>query len=394
MSTTLGLAITSDRAGAVLVRRGVVKWSGVRLFDGAASRARVIAELVAACPRPRWSRTRVVSAIGPSGVQVKRLTGVPPGLNSKALGGIVGESAGRFFLKNGIPLETICTPADRDGTVWAAAYDASLSRDIERACHQTRWRLEALVPLAMVLRLATRDESVAWVDGDLRFQATYHDSALIQLRCERGAGADAPALPAPAPTVGDAGLKHAELLPAFAATLVRRGEPLALQRSQPLGTRPSRRQLRLAATTGILAFLCWWLTPGVVATVRAHRAERELSRLASRVRVDQRESTALDSVASSLREIAAFEARSRSMTLLLAEMTRALPDSCTIAQLQVVDSTGGSVVAMAPRAAGIVDALERVPAIVAPTIVGPVASQPLGGRSVERVSVSFRLTPR
>lgn len=78
------------------------------------------------------------------------------------------------------------------------------------------------------------------------------------------------------------------------------------------------------------------------------------------------------------------------MTLLLAELTRALPDSCIINQLQVVDSTGGNVVAMAPRAAGIVDALERVPIIAAPTIAGPVASETLGGRSLERVSVSFR----
>lgn len=393
MSATLGLAISSDRVSAVLVRRGVAKWSDVRPFGGAASRGLVIAQVIAACPRPRWSRRRVAVAIGPSGVQVKRLTDVPPGINSKALGGIVRESAGRFFLRNGIPLETMCAPADRDGTVWAAAYDASLSRDIERACHQARWRLEALVPLATVLRLATRDESVAWADGELFCQTTYRDSALIQVRCERATGVDTPALPSPASNVDDAGLNNADLLPAFAATLIRRGEPLALQRSHPLGTAPSRRQLRIAAASGVLAFLCWWLTPGIAATVRANNAQRELSRLASRARVDRRELATLDSATSSLRAVTEFGARARSMTLLLAEVTRALPDSCTIVQLQVVDSTGGNVVAMAPRAAGIVDALERVPMIAAPTIAGPVSSQALGGRSLERVSVAFRFIP-
>lgn len=393
MSATLGLAIWSDRVSAVLIRRGVAKWSDVRPFDGAASRSLVITQLVAACPRPRWSRSRVAVAIGPSGVQVKRLTDVPPGINPKALGGIVRESAGRFFLKNGIPLETTCAPARGDGTVWAAAYDASLIRDVERACHQARWRLDALVPLATVLRLAICDESVAWADGDLLFQATYRDATLFQFRCERMIGVDRPALPTPAPNVGDAGLKNADLLPAFAATLVRRGEPLALQRSQPLGRAPSRRQLHLAAASGVLAFMCWWLAPGISATVRANNAQRELSSLASRARVDRTDLVTLDSVTSSLRAGTAFEARARSMTLMLAEVTRALPDSCTIVQLQVVDSTGGNVVAMAPRAAQIVDALERVPLIAAPTIAGPVASQSLGGRSVERVSVAFRFIP-
>lgn len=393
MSAILGLAISSDRVSAVLVRRGVVTWSDVRSFGGPVSRAEVIGQVVAACPRPRWRRKRVVAAIGPSGVQVKRLADLPPEINPKALGGIVRESAGRFFLKNGVPLETTCAPIEADGTLWAAAFDTCVIGEVERACHQAMWRLQALVPLATVLRLATRDESVAWADGELLFRATYRDSALTQFRCERDTGVDAPSLPAPASAAASAGVTTADLLPAFAASLIRRDEPLALKRSQPLGTAPSRRQLRAAAAAGVLAFICWWLTPGVAATIRAHTAQRELSSLASRARVDRRESAALDSVTASLREVTEFEARARSMTLLLAEVTRALPDSCTIVQLQMVDSTGGSVVAMAPRAAGIVDALERVPVIAAPTIAGPVSSQSLGGRSLERVSVAFRFIP-
>jgi len=316
-------------------------------------------------------------------VQVKRLTDLPPSRDRKALRAIVRESPGRFFLKNGVPLETTCELLPDDGTIWAAAYDGELIDDIDRACRRARWRLQTLVPVAVALRLATREQSVGWQDGDLHLEVTYHGTALGQLRCAR----DAKDMLSNA--VADD--RRAHLLAAFGATQIARREPLAVQRSVLFNTRPSRTQLLVAAAFFALALLCWWLTPPFVSTIRAKNAQRALSHLASRVSADRRDAMALDTLTAKLRDIAAFEARTRSMSLLLAEITRALPDSCTITQLQVVDSTGGSLVALAPRAAEIVDALERVPLIVAPTIAGPVASQSLGGRSLERVSVAFRL---
>ena len=394
MIARLGLAISSDRVSAVLVRRGVAAWSEVRSLEGTMSRADVIAQVIGACPRPRFFPHRVIVAIGPSAVQVKQLHDVPLNVDHRALGAIVREGAGRFFLKNGKPLETTCAPTGPDGTVWAAAYDSSLISEIEQGCRKARWRLAAVVPVVTVLRLATRDESIAWADGELRFWAAYDDAKLTRVRYGHDESVDAPAVPAPSPAVIGAGIEKTTLLPAFAATQIRPDEPLALRRFHAFATAPTKRQLRIAALSSVLALGSWWLAPGVAATVHAHRAEQNLSRLAARVGVDRRELSALDSVTSELREVAGFQARTRSMTLLLAELTRALPDSCAIDQLQVIDSTGGNIVAMAPRAAGIVDALERVPVIEAPTIAGPVAGQTLGGRSVERVSVSFRFGPR
>ena len=394
VTARLGLAISSDRVSAVLVRRGAAIWSAMRSLDGAAPRGDLIAQLLAACPRPRWGRKRVIAAIGPSAVQVKQLHDLPASVNELALGAIVREGAGRFFLKNGKPLETTCAPAGQDNSVWAAAYDASLIGEIEHACRNARWRLGVVVPFVTVLRLATHDESVAWADGEQRFCATYDDTGLVRLRSGRSGGADVVPLPAPTPAVIGAGLEGADLLPAFAATLTGAREPLALKRLHPLATAPTRRQLWIAALSSMLALSSWWLAPGVSSTVRAHRAEQNLARLASRLRLDRRDQSKLDSVTMELRDVTAFERRARSMTLVLAELTRALPDSCTVNQLQVNDSTGGSIVAMAPRAAGIVDALERVPIISAPTIAGPVSAQTLGGRSLERVSVSFALGRR
>ena len=383
MTTTLGLAISSDRVSAVLTSRGSEKWADVRACDDSASRREVIARLLSECPRSRWVRRRVVAAIGPSGVQVKRLADLPAARDRKALHAIVRESAGRFFLKTGVPLETTCELAPEDGTVWAAAYDGELIADIERACRSASWRLQALVPVATALRLATREQAVGWQDGDLHLDVTYHGAALGELRCARDEKDSS--------SNAAADDRQAHLLAAFGASQIARGEPLVIRRSVLFNTRPSRAQLAAAAASFLLTFACWWFAPPLVSTVRARNAQRALYHLASRVTADRRDAIALDTLAGKLHDIAAFETRTRSMTLLLAEITRALPDSCTITQLQVVDSTGGSVVALGPRAAAIVDALERVPLITAPTIAGPVASQSLGGRSLERVSVAFRL---
>jgi len=92
MTTILGLAISSDRVSAVLMSRGSEKWSEVRACDGSASRGDVIAQLLNECPRGRWFKRRVIAAIGPSGVQVRRITDLPPSMDRKALDAIVREA--------------------------------------------------------------------------------------------------------------------------------------------------------------------------------------------------------------------------------------------------------------------------------------------------------------
>jgi hypothetical protein len=95
-------------------------------------------------------------------------------------------------------------------------------------------------------------------------------------------------------------------------------------------------------------------------------------------------------VTAALDEVAAFDASRRPATTLLAELTRALPDGAAMVALRI-DSAGGSLVAVAPRAPAVLMPLERVPGIRAPEIVGPVTREVLGGREVERVTVRFAL---
>jgi hypothetical protein len=92
-----------------------------------------------------------------------------------------------------------------------------------------------------------------------------------------------------------------------------------------------------------------------------------------------------------LSQVAAFDAGRRSLTLLLADVTRALPEGNALVTFRV-DSAGGMLIAIAPRAAGVVAALEAVPGTASPQIVGPVTRERIGERELERVTVRFLLT--
>lgn len=389
MTSILGLAVSRTRVSAVFLRGGVVAWSEARCCD-ARDRSDRIADLLAACPRSRWSPKRMIAAIGPSGVQVRRLSEVPDALDRKALAAVVRESVSRFFLKSGVPLETACGRST-DGALWAAAYDSTLLAEIDEACRSAGWRLDAVIPMASALGLATHDQSVIWEDDDLRLELTYSDGELMHARCSRAGTASSSSTPQPTRAFMNAGIEAADFLPAYSATQVRWRAPLLLKRPITLGSAPSRTHMAVAALLCFLAFLFLWIAPAVVSTARVYRARRELSALAPRLATAHRREMALDSVSERLSAVNTFEIRRRSLTLLLAEMTRALPDSCVILEMRLVDSADGTIVAAAPQASDVVDALERVPDISAPAIAGPVASISLGGRPLERLSATFRL---
>src|SRR6185437_10765212 len=113
--------------------------------------------------------------------------------------------------------------------------------------------------------------------------------------------------------------------------------------------------------------------------------------IAGGARVAERDANELAATSTTLRALSDFGASRRSMTLLLAEVTRGLPDSTTLVAFQV-DSTGlGSVVALAPHAAAVIDAVERMPGLALPQIIGPVTRERAAERDVERVTVQFRL---
>lgn len=366
-------------------------------------------------PAARWLRPKVVVAVGSSAVQVKRLTGLPPLTDAASLEAVVREGAGRFFLKNGVPLVTTAVRVVEPGTVWAAAFEASVIDEIERACAATDLRLQAIVPAAAALAFAVEPPAAAsgerivpmvWTDGDVRMEVTFSEGRIESLRrlpsehssdrhCTGGIAGSGPALAEALHKLGERSLTFAD---AYGATRTAgrlgRNEPLVLRAGSgaggsPLLSEPSRSRLVAAVSAFLVASACAVAGPPLIATRSTHAARARLTSMAKQVAQAESRETELSRVSRALAEVARFQGSRRSTTALLADLTRALPKEAALVALDV-DSVGGTIVALGARASQITAALEKVKEIASPEIVGPVTRERAGNREVERLTVRFR----
>src|SRR5690606_16601406 len=91
-------------------------------------------------------------------------------------------------------------------------------------------------------------------------------------------------------------------------------------------------------------------------------------------------------------EMVRFEEGRRSTALLLASITDALPNESAITMLRI-DTATVDLIVMSTRAADVLGALDRMPGVVAPEIVGPVSREISGDRELERATIRFRYQP-
>jgi hypothetical protein len=395
MSTSIGIAIGAATVRAVVLRGGrVVAASEAQLAAGD-SLAETVAELLAAAPAPRWPRPLVTVALGPARAQVRHVSGLPPLTDPRALAGILREGSGRFFLRNGVAPVTTGVRVEGPGTVWCGALDADAVRAAEEGCRRAGFRLAAVVPAVVVLGAALTGERVLWRDGAVVAEVGFEEGRMLSVRRLAGAAALAEA-PEPRPVaalalVGEQAVHFAD---AYGAALLERGEPLALRpggRGSPDMRVPG---WRLAVPAAVLAAALGFalVAPAWRALAAGEAASARLGALGARRGEAATARRELERVDGALAEAAAFSASRASPSLLLAEVTRALPQGSALVSLRV-DSAGGSLVALAPRAAPVLSALERVPGVTAPEIVGAVTREAAAGRQVERVGIRFGLAP-
>lgn len=404
----------SETIEALIERSPIIRARG-RTPAQAHAEHRPLSHSLPGWPMAGWLRPGVVVAIGPSAVQLKRLTGLPPLTDAAALEALVREGAGRFFLKNGVPLITTGVRLVEPGTVWAAAFEAPVVSEVERACRATDLRLQAIVPTATALAHATipaaNGARMVWVDGDVCTELAFSDGRVESVRrlpSDRSAEcfascdvSDTAAIGQPLPV--DALQKLGERSLAFAdaygatrlAQRLARDEPLILRAgSAALGSsrhpEPSRRRLAVAASVFLLAAASAIAGPSLAAVRSARDARARLQSMEKEVLRAENAESDLSHLSQALTEVAGFESSRRSATTLLAELTRALPREAALVALDV-DPTGGTLVALSARASQVTSALEKVKEIASPEIVGPVTRETTGSREVERVTVRFRL---
>lgn len=389
----LGLGIGGRRVSAVLIDGDTVRWAAARPRTEDEPLAHTIGALLAACPRSRLRPPIVVAAVGPAAAQLKLVTDLPPLAQRTALAAVVREHASRFFLKNGIPLLFSEVRTISPTSVWIASFEEPVVRDAIVACNDAGLTLRMVTPAAIALRLATTESAILWNDDDVDLVISYVDG--IPAIARSAPSTERPhALPRFLPAFAALIGREAELMDAAGAARVPRMEPIALRgQGLRLTKEPTRRRLAVSGAVCVAAIVSVLLVPAIASwhvTRQAHVLDAAVQR---QVRGAERDARELASVTSALGALAAFTQSRRSLTLLLAQLTRALPEGSALLAFQLDSAGTGSIVAVAPRAAAVVDAVERVPGFASPEIVGPVTREAAAGKQLDRVTVRFHVVP-
>lgn len=393
----VGLGVSADRVSAVLLNRDRVTWSATLERDAGTLLSESLGALLAQLPARRWPRPLANAAVGPAGAQLKRLVGLPDTRDTGELAALVRDNAQQFFLVNGVPVYSAGVRLVAPATGWAAAIDAPVANEIARACRTARLDLRSIAPTAVVLERAVTGTRFAMLDGTVRTEITLVNGALETQRrmaCDPASlGAAPPEMPPLVPALATVRDAH-RVADAFGAACMPPYEPLAVTAQAMASNEPaSHARVSRVMIALVLALAIALVIPPVIATYQGTAAQRAAARLEPQARMARDDARALTRASTLLAAAGAFEQSRRSVTQLLRDLTRALPDGAALAEFEL-DSTGaGSLVAYAPRAAEVVDAVERVPGLTGPAIIGPVTQETVGALALERVTVRFMLVP-
>ena len=390
----LGIEVGSRSLRSVLVVRGnIAKTATAELHPNESIEAALQRLINAGC-RGLWRRPIVCVAVGASSSQLRRLVNLPAIDNRWALRDVVRSSAGRFFLKNGVPLLTSSVRRERDGTGWAAAIDEPPVRAVAEACRARRLRLEVATPMVVALQRAMTGELLSAADGEVMVEAhvglrgELHDVRRTSARDDDAIGRYA----TPVSALEPLGEHATEYAAAYGATAIDRSEPLALHarelRQWQDTTVPAWRML-LAVGALVIATALALALPAFHARRVAAQASARLAVINRQYRAAQWTEAELQRTTIALDELAAFQMTRRSRIQFLRELTASLPTDVWLQSVRV-DDQGGTVVALAPRAASALAGLSDVKSVTTPTIIGAVSNEQIGHDRIERVTIRFR----
>jgi hypothetical protein len=197
------------------------------------------------------------------------------------------------------------------------------------------------------------------------------------------------AVPLAVPGLAALGADGWRFADAYGAAVASVRDPLAYRPARAASAAPIRTwRLVAAGIACALALASAILGPTLTARHAAAQATGVLAVLArQRLGAESAESD-LVHVSRALDEVAAFDSDRHPATLLINDLAHSLPTGGALVSLRV-DSAGGTLVALAPRAAILIERLEHVPGLTTPTFVGPVTREVAGSSEVERVAIHF-----
>ena len=392
MTTRIGLALARDAVRAVAVRRRRILWAAEAPLEPGAALDAAIRSLLAAAPVPRFPRPVLSAAIGPQASQVRLVAGLPDIQDSETLAAFIREGAASFFLKNGERLITSVARSAGVGVALAAAIDEPCVEVVRDVCRARGWRFGFIAPVPVALAHALTEQFFTWTDGAVVLEVTRSEGSIESVRTRPTCAAESTFTPPqPVPELASLGADALRYADAYGAAASEAVPALALDAAAAgfWTESEARRRLVLPGLVLVVGVAAVLLSP-LAAAWSASRAEARVAR----VRADQWQAVVsalaqLDRVTAILQDFHGFAESRSSVTRVLGELTRALPQGSVLVSLELGD-TQGQIVALSSNPAAVLAAVERLPGARSVELVGPVRRETVAASEVQRVAVSWR----
>jgi hypothetical protein len=398
MTMRIGLYVGGDRLAAVAVaRRGIVWYAALERDEDSPLEIQV-AELLRGIPTRRFIRPSVFIALGPAIAHVKLLRGLPPVAAPRVVRQLIEGTPSRFFLV-GLTSPVVANPERCKDGWWVAVADASMVAALDGVCARRGLRQGGMRPVAALLDRAL-DSTLAgtrvhWLDGDVNVEIIRGDSGMASVQRTSAPWALSPALTSnldgPLEKLGADAWRFAG---AYAAARAGASAPLMLRQQDMSGRRPRGIALRVASIGALVIGTAVTLAaPGILSAHARHQNDRafdEMRAVASAVAKDR---FALEQQQAALRQVRAFVESRRLLTPLLSALSVQLPESTAIVALRL-DTLGGTLNALSPAGAELVQAVSGTPGVDGLQLNAPITRETVGSIELQRTALRFRFKRR
>lgn len=332
-------------------------------------------------------RTTLTIAVGPHAARIKRAPALPQA-TAEERRRVVATDPGRFFLGDPDSFVTGGVRVDDAGTAWVAAFDRSYVAAAESLAAEGAYRRVLMVPSSVVLPSAWSGPHLRWNDGPLVADIECVDHGLMNVRVSLSSGA----LEEDHPTTGstlDAAPVSYDVLDAYAAAAFTDVDWSEVGIRFSSAYTPWYARTAVPAALAIASMTLIALSP-LFSVWRARTAEQAAARLtnSSDWVTMERMVADLANVEEVIHNVERFLSTGVDAHWLLGELAQHLPDDASLASIEV-GTDGGTMVALTPSPASVLEALRRVPGILAVTPSGRDAREGAPG-----VSFSFQTMPR
>jgi hypothetical protein len=396
-SSVLGIAIGAQHARVLLSSRGRITAVAERPFESVEALRGVLTNLLNETVHESHVGRRPIAVItlGPTVAQVRCIANHTESWDVMSGDDERRDYVTRFFLAADQPTLTTWGRNPVNGAWWVASFAAKIVEQACLACQSIDIRVQAVVSTAEVLSLSMNGPAVTWIDGDMTLDVAYtSDRELASVRRRLQTASDEAtrsAVAAPLDTMDGDGWRWADAYGAALSADKQCSLRLNGARLEHAGLR-DRGRTRSAVAIATCVFTIAAVTPGLAAYVSARRSEQALNSLEATRRVATREIQTIAAATATLRMLDSLSTKRRSMTIALAALTHAIPDSAFVSDIRL-DDLGGTIIAIGPHAAAVVKRLADRP-FAQPSLVGPVTPAASADTTLERVTIRFKWAPR